>query len=315
MKNIKYCIVILGMILAVGCGDFLDEYSQDEIIPSTADDLDQLLVGEAYPIVLPILSYLDLLTDDVESNYPTNSTQYQCLVTGAGVFTWAEDMYERLEENTKTPINTWEYYYARIMGCNVVLDNIDAAIGDVSKKGNVKGQALTMRAYYHFMLVNLFARPYNMEGIDLSKESGIPLMLSSAVKDEAPKRATLEQVYKQIENDLLEAAPLMKLYGQNNNSFKANDLFTYNLLSRLYLYEEKWEKVIEYADYVIERKPVLLNLSDIVMASGLFNWSFGTKNVFDEASEERIWRYSRNNEFGPFFYLYNAPLPSRHRKN
>lgn len=29
------------------------------------------------------------------------------------------------------------------------------------------------------------------------------------------------------------------------------------------------EKVIEYADYVIERKPVLLNLSDIVMASGL----------------------------------------------
>ena len=140
MKNIKYCIVILGMILAVGCGDFLDEYSQDEIIPSTADDLDQLLVGEAYPIVLPILSYLDLLTDDVESNYPTNSTQYQCLVTGAGVFTWAEDMYERLEENTKTPINTWEYYYARIMGCNVVLDNIDAAIGDVSKKGNVKGQ-------------------------------------------------------------------------------------------------------------------------------------------------------------------------------
>ena len=308
MKNIKYCIVILGMILAVGCGDFLDEYSQDEIIPSTADDLDQLLVGEAYPIVLPILSYLDLLTDDVESNYPTNSTQYQCLVTGAGVFTWAEDMYERLEENTKTPINTWEYYYARIMGCNVVLDNIDAAIGDVSKKGNVKGQALTMRAYYHFMLVNLFARPYNMEGIDLSKESGIPLMLSSAVKDEAPKRATLEQVYKQIEKDLLEAAPLMKLYGQNNNSFKANDLFTYNLLSRLYLYEEKWEKVIEYADYVIERKPVLLNLSDIVMASGLFNWSFGTKNVFDEASEERIWRYSRNNEFGPFFYLYNAPV-------
>ena len=71
------------------------------------------------------------------------------MVTGAGVFTWAEDMYERLEENTKTPINTWEYYYARIMGCNVVLDNIDAAIGDVSKKGNVKGQALTMRAYYH----------------------------------------------------------------------------------------------------------------------------------------------------------------------
>ena len=45
MKNIKYCIVILGMILAVGCGDFLDEYSQDEIIPSTDDYLDQLLVG------------------------------------------------------------------------------------------------------------------------------------------------------------------------------------------------------------------------------------------------------------------------------
>ncbi|MFR7809868.1 MAG: hypothetical protein ACLU4N_11645 [Butyricimonas faecihominis] len=126
MKNIKYCIVILGMILAVGCGDFLDEYSQDEIIPSTADDLDQLLVGEAYPIVLPILSYLDLLTDDVI--IILQFAQYQCLVTGQCFY--GLKICERLEIR---PINTWEYYYARIMGV-MLCWIISMAIGDVSKR-------------------------------------------------------------------------------------------------------------------------------------------------------------------------------------
>lgn len=164
--------------------------------------------GKAYPIVLPILSYLDLLTDDVESNYPTNSTQYQCLVTGAGVFTWAEDMYERLEENTKTPINTWEYYYARIMGCNVVLDNIDAAIGDVSKKGNVKGQALTMRAYYHFMLVNLFARPYSfIKGAASSKSFSICLYTCSKVARLGASSLTADESINGIPDSLERSIP------------------------------------------------------------------------------------------------------------
>ena len=308
MKNIKtYIVLFFITIIAIACSDFLDEYSQDEIVPSTADDLDQLLVGEAYPIITRVLSYLDLLTDDVESNYPSATTQVKALSTGAAVFTWQRDMYEQLQKNTTTPVNTWEYYYARIMGCNVVLDNIDAAIGDKGKKANVKGQALAMRAYYYFMLVNLYAMPYNAEGMDRTRELGVPLILSSAVKDDFPKRATLAQVYTQIEKDLLDAVPLLDEHGQNNNLFKSGDLFLHTLLSRFYLYQEKWEQVIEHADYVIGRSPVLLNLSNVVMADGRFNWLTGT-GVFDPASPECIWRYSAANEFDPFFYVYSPPV-------
>ena len=308
MKNIgRYIIIILMLVSGFGCADFLEEYSQDEIVPSTADDLDQLLIGEAYPIALPILSYLDLLTDDVESNFPPIASQYTCLLTGASVFSWQRDMFEQLPEKTQTPTNTWEYYYARIKGCNVVLDNIDAAIGDVAKKGNVKGQALSMRAYYHFMLVNLFAQPYNAEGVDISKAPGIPLMLSSAVKDEFPKRNTIAQVYAQIEKDLLEAVPLMDKYGRNNNSYRANYLFTRTLLARMYLYMERWEKVIEHAGFVISEKPILRNLSDVVTATGVYNW-MTVNNVMDVNSPEMIWRYSRSNEFNPFFVSYSAPV-------
>ena len=308
MRNIEnYIVIFFMMTIGIGCSGFLDEYSQDEIVPSTADDLEQLMVGEAYPIITRVLSYLDLLTDDVNSNYPSVASQTKALITGAAVFTWQSDMYEQMAANTTTAVNTWEYYYSRIMGCNVVLDNIDAVIGDKGKKSNVKGQALAMRAYYYFMLVNLYAKPYNAEGIDRSKELGVPLILSSAVKDDFPRRATMAQVYSQIEKDLLEAVPLMDEHGQNNNLFKANDLLVHNLLSRLYLYQEKWEQVIKQADYVIGRSPILLNLSDVVMADGRFSWMTGT-GVFDPASPECIWRYSSANEFDTFFYPYSPPV-------
>ena len=49
MKRFFYSLIIsmLGIGM-VGCGDFLEESSQDEVRPSTVGDLEQLLLGEGY---------------------------------------------------------------------------------------------------------------------------------------------------------------------------------------------------------------------------------------------------------------------------
>lgn len=67
-KTFLYLIIsILGMGI-IGCGDFLEESSQDEVRPSTVGDLEQLLLGEGYfrgeIIIFP---WLELLTDNVQS--------------------------------------------------------------------------------------------------------------------------------------------------------------------------------------------------------------------------------------------------------
>lgn len=316
MKKQIYLIIIgISFIWGLsGCGDFLEESSLDEIRPSTATDLEQLMLGEAYLGMSAIFNYIELLTDNVESSYSTASGQESCLLAGAPIFTWQADMYEQMELNRTSGGNTWEMLYERIKGCNVVLDMLDRVTGSEEGKSNVKGQALGLRAFYYFILVNTYGQPYNAEGVDINTTPGVPLIIESTVKDEFPARASVGTVYKQIETDLLEAKSLLDKYGQNNYQYKVSPLFVDLLLSRMYLYMEKWDKVVEYASDVITKKPTLLRLSDYVTIEedwfGEITISYDRQNggVYNYDSPEVIWGYSAPGDYSTYFVGVNPFL-------
>lgn len=295
----KILSYILGWAVAAsmlpGCSSFLEESSQDEIRPSTTNDLAQLLLGEGYPRNSFFIGYLDLMTDDVESAYNTRQGEY--LRRGRAPFTWSTDVFEEMSAASTEGITTWQDYYNQISGCNVVMDNLDKVTGSEEDKANLRGQALALRAYYYFMLVNVFAEPYNAAGVDVTTSPGVPIILESAVTDYFPERKSIAEVYARIEADLLEAAPLMEQYGTNNGNSKVTDLFVHLLLSRVYLYMERWDEVIEEADYVIKKRPNLINLSTY--------WSSASMNVYATGSPERIWGYSSFMEYEDFFYGSN----------
>ena len=50
------------------CGSFFEESSQDEIKPSTVEDLQATFFHDGYPYNLVSDSYLNLLTDEVQNN-------------------------------------------------------------------------------------------------------------------------------------------------------------------------------------------------------------------------------------------------------
>ena len=298
MKSFFYCLIFMALSIGImGCGDFLEESSQDEVRPSTVSDLEQLLLGEGYLRTDCIYPYLELLTDNVQNAYSDNESHVTVLQQGLPVFTWDVDMFDKMEELYTTGIDTWEKLYSKIKGCNVVLDMLDDVTGDENEKLNQRGQALALRGYYYFLLINTFAQPYNKEGVDLNTALGVPLIVSSAVKDEFPARESIAKVYQQIERDLLEAVDLMDKYGQNNIQYKVTPLFVYNLLSRMYLYMENWGKAAEYASVVITRNPQLRRLSDFVTIE-VDEW-FGDETltydvnggVLNYNSPELIWGY------------------------
>ena len=70
----------------------------------------------------------------------------------------------------------------KIMGCNVVLGYLDRVSGDIETKENMRGQALVLRGWYYFMLVNLFGQPYNVGNPE--ENLGVPLKLKMEVTDE-----------------------------------------------------------------------------------------------------------------------------------
>lgn len=309
MKKYYYCFVVLCLCL-VGCSDFLEEASQDEVRPSTVEDLEQLMLGEAYLRSDNLFSYLDLLTDDVQNAYSPNERDVSLLEKGAPAFMWTRLMLDEMAEKEASGIDTWEMLYAKIKGCNVVLDMLDQVEGSEEMKLNQKGQALALRSYYYFLLVNTFAQPYNKEGIDLQIAPGVPLILESSVKDDFPPRASLARVYEQIERDLLLAADLIDKYGQANIRYKVTPLFVHHLLSRLYLYMEQWDKVVEQASIVIGKNPMLRQLDDFYVV-GEDEWGFPVEGydvdaaaVYNYDSPEMIWGYGGRaiNET-----YYNAP--------
>lgn len=309
MKWIKYTVIVGLLGILCSCSDFLKESSQDEVRPSTLDDLKQLMLYEAYPLSNYFIRHLDFLTDDVESAWPGREDQREVLNNLAPVFTWEVDMDEKV-----SGMNYWELYYKRIKGCNVVLDMVDDMVGSEADRENMRGQALALRAYYYLMLVNLYGLPYNAEGVDLDNSPGVPLILTSDVTDAYPERNTLKEVYERIEQDLLKSLPLLEVYGTENDVFRVTDCFAHAVLARMYLYQENWEGVIEHTDHVLKKRNRLVKLENMIMMSfGMETGLDKSKSVYDVNSIENIWSYSRKAEYDGLFAAIGFDIPPAYK--
>jgi starch-binding outer membrane protein, SusD/RagB family len=138
----------------------------------------------------------------------------------------------------------WFISYKMISGANTVIE-----VGEGVSEGQpaIKqyiGEAYFVRALAHLNLVKFFAKPY---AIDPSS-AGIILRLSNT-DDSKKARASVAEVYDQIEKDLIKAADLMNI---DRGKQYANKETAYALLSRVCLYMEKNTEAINYANLVIE---------------------------------------------------------------
>lgn len=290
-KYFKILALICLTISALSCKKgFLEESSQDLVRPTTTAALNQLMTGEAYALTTtaPLNDYLDLLTDDIQSNYNANATIVTGLNKYAPVFTWDRKMIDKLIEVAPTGNNTWYNYYNRIKGCNVILDYVDGVEGTQTEKDNLRGQALALRSYYYFVLVNLFGKPYHSPATDPATDLGVPILLTAEVSDAPMPRATVKEVYAQIEKDLLTAVPLLDANGKSNHVYKFNATAAKLLLSRVYLYMGDWDASLKYSDQVLQTKSTLQQYNSITTTT--FPISYGA------TSPEVIWGYGSSSE-------------------
>lgn len=100
----------------------------------------------------------------------------------------------------------YELYYRLIGNANIAITSIDAAAGAQSERNQIKGEALGLRAFSYFNLVQLFGKRYDAAAKPNS-QLAVPLALTPTT-DGLP-RATVEEVYAQINKDLAEAATLL----------------------------------------------------------------------------------------------------------
>ncbi len=265
MKN-KYLIFLiigcLGMLTA-GCESFLEEAPQNKLKPATTDDYDQLL-NKAY-IGQQIMPYLDILSDDVDliaSDHVRDGADEGDEMLGA--FMW-QDNHEVTMKNGDRAFDKW---YECIFYTNVILENIDQAIGMELNEANVehirkniKGEALALRAYAYFYLVNLYAKPYDPK--TCGEDPGIPLTQSTGAEDKAYARNSVKEVYDWMVDDLKQAITLMEEHPRDKAAkYKFDALSARAMLARVYLYMQEWDLAIKCASEVIAQNPAIFNLHE-----------------------------------------------------
>jgi len=128
--------------------------------------------------------------------------------SGSGWF-WYDAIYNvkgRYTSSAWRSYDLWFAFYNWIANANYIIAAEETMSGATEDKNYAIGQAYTIRAYSYFMLSQLFARTY----VGHESEPCVPIYTEgTTTKTEGKPRATVAEVYKQIDADLAKAIELL----------------------------------------------------------------------------------------------------------
>lgn len=277
-KRIIFIFCILLLVGSSSCKKFLATYSQNKSFVESADDLDEILVGEGYENYTNRTPFfINAMDDDALMGRPVGSFTNFLF---SGFHFWQPD--PRIDNQGKVFSND-EFFnriYKHISRANIILYNVPLlrSKGEPADKlQRISGEAHYLRAHYYFMLVNVYGKPWQQASA--TSDYGVPLKAESPVEDKFFSRSTVQQVYDQILADLQAAEK--ELEGQNiTTPVRASLAAVQGLLSRVYLYQEAYEKVISYSDKLLNNPRYKLSDLNNYVAGADFNTRTSTETIF-----------------------------------
>lgn len=283
----KKIYIALVLSLLGSCGKFLEPNSPSDFIPKHVSSLNEVLTSKGYCIGEGgYFRYLEIFCDDVQlttENAKFNGADKLMKSKKFVKMTW-----DVFEPNKFSP---WKSFFEGILHCNAALDYLDAVDGTESEKDYVKAQALFLRALHYFYLVNYYGSPYYYDKNALA----VPIKLTSDLVDNRAPRNTVEEVYKVIVNDLLEAEKCWERIPDKHfkKDFRANYPATQFLLSKVYLFMENWSESKRYAEKVLKWEA--FSLYNINTFKGTVSKPALDYGNYD--SPETIWAYGSIKQF------------------
>lgn len=218
----KHILTFCFLALFIGmqsCKDFLDTKPKDfltrDAYYETEEQLNTALTG-VYNILRLQPGYGNFMLGrmglDADEGYDSGATR----VTGSSVY-YVSDVDADI-------LNYWLNWYTGINRADILLENIDRPQMDETKRQQIRGEAIFLKAYYYFMLVTRFGDiPYLPKPVTSSKETQIA-------------RTPSAQVYENIVRDMKEAESLVPEIDQLGYGGRISKSAVQGMLSRVYLY-------------------------------------------------------------------------------
>lgn len=248
-KILKYVMMSSVVIASFSCSDDLLETNPTD---KTTKDIVFSDVASAYSSINGIYRTwykYDVFTTGYEAeNFGIKSMHLAYDLMGddmvqheaGSAWFWYDYKYWVKTEVTSTrdrPYVWWNTFYKLINNANYIIANIDNAAGDDKDRNNIKGQALAIRAYSYFELIQNYQRTY----IGHENDPGVPLYNEPSIKTtEGKGRGTVEQVYKQINDDLAAAILLLEDATPQIHKSHIDQYVANGILARVKLVQNKW---------------------------------------------------------------------------
>lgn len=171
----------------------------------------------------------------------------------------------------------WNIAYKNIFYANNILLNLETidATGRGQEKDNIKGSALFIRAHAFYHLAQFYAPQY--DPVTAPTDLGLPLRLSANF-NESSIRATVQETYDQIIQDLTSALPLL-----SNNTvtikIRPGKAACYALLARVYLQMGNYSKAKENADGCLQIYSSLIDYNTLLPVASFFPMPLLNNNI------------------------------------
>lgn len=238
----KKILYILSIVLTLGlmsCDNYLDTTPDNRTVLDSGEKVKELLTS-AYPETsygMFCYSMSDNISDKGEGNEIMRNNEQG--------YYWEEFT----DTDQDSPTMYWESCYKAIAHANQALEFIDGnKVGDVIPDEYLPyyGEALFIRAYCHFMLVNIWGKTY--DPVTAVTDLGVPYV--TEVEDvvfKNYKRETVAKVYEMVEKDLVEGIKYIQDDAYDVPKYHFNLAAANTFASRFYQYKGEWKKVAEYA--------------------------------------------------------------------
>ena len=240
------------MLLLAACDNYLDIQPPGSVIPNSLAEY-RALLARSYKDVSKF-SYrgmacfrsdeMQVRDDEYDQNYYMDIERWNDLAPNAytSSFEWAK------------------YYNVLFIANHVIESKSDIKEGTEEEINQLVGEAYMLRAYVHFLLVNLYGQPYTKEGALDTKS--VPLKLDTDL-EKVLKRNTVKEVYVSIQEDIDEARKLVtEAEWEQRYSYRFNTVSVEAFQSRVSLYKGEWQAAWNAAEAVLAVKSVLVDLND-----------------------------------------------------
>lgn len=184
----------------------------------------------------------------------------------------------------------YQLYYRLIGNANIAVANIDKAAGTQAEKNQIKGEALALRGFSYYNLVQLYGKRYDAAAKP-NAQLGVPLVLSPTT--EGLPRATVEDIYTQINKDLTDAAALLTTTRSGGYKSHINIDVVRGFQARVALTQQNWADAAKWA-------------AEARKSYALMSVAQYTDGFSDISNPEWIWGFDHLEDQSEFFGAFHS---------